>query len=325
MDAGDILGLALVDPRWQALGKRLWESALTLLVRVGRLLGLPGLSRRLAEHAPRRLQLWLRDRRFDLKLRAGETTSLIAELDFTSEGTLKAREELKLKYRDGLLLLSERHGQEKLGDYLEFGVYVGGSLACMHHVLDDLRLDHVRLFGFDSFEGLPETTRTDTTSEVENWQPGDFKSPYDVTRENLTQTGVDWDRTILVKGWFDDTLTREFQQQHGVSKASIIMVDCDLYSSTKTALEFCAPLIVDEAIVFFDDWLPATLGQKNLGEKRAFHEFLDAHPYFTAVELDTYRPDAAKVFLVSRRDGKPAGDGQPRREKAAHSATTDGS
>jgi hypothetical protein len=81
------------------------------------------------------------------------------------------------------------------------------------------------------------------------------------------------------------------------------MVDCDNYTSAKQALAFTAPLIVDEAVLLFDDWWPEWLGAQNLGEKRAFEEFLDAHPYFAATELEdcSYKPEAAKVFLVSRR------------------------
>ena len=42
-----------------------------------------------------------------------------------------------------------------LGDYLEFGVSRGHSMASMHRVISRLKLDRVRLFGFDSFEGMP--------------------------------------------------------------------------------------------------------------------------------------------------------------------------
>jgi len=57
------------------------------------------------------------------------------------------------------------------------------------------------------------------------------------------------------------------------------MIDCDLYSSAKQALDFCAPLIVGQTIIFFDDWGGGTsLDKENLGEKRAFLEFLQANP-----------------------------------------------
>lgn len=215
---------------------------------------------------------------------------------------LVPKEELKLKYREALLLLTERLGADKLGDYLEFGVCHGTSLACMNQSVQDLGLRSVRLFGFDSFEGLPEIVETDD----EVWSSGQFKSEYEFTKKILTSKGIDWNRTILVKGWFSDTLNNDLLQKHKITKASVIMIDCDMYSSTKTALDFCAKLIQDEAIIFFDDWNPYNLAEQNKGEKRAFTEFLHNNLHFTVIkELGSYtynfKCDASTSFLVARK------------------------
>jgi hypothetical protein len=77
------------------------------------------------------------------------------------------------------------------------------------------------------------------------------------------------------------------------------MVDCDLYASTRKALEFCTPLIVDEAVLVFDDWDAGGLGARGVGERRAFEELLAEHPDLRAAELPAYEP--ARAFLVSRR------------------------
>ena len=83
------------------------------------------------------------------------------------------------------------------------------------------------------------------------------------------------------------------------------MIDCDIYSSTKIALDFCAPLIQEQAIIFFDDWNSCNLAAQNLGEKLAFDEFLNKNPDLTAEELGSYTKDAewdtSKIFLVSRQ------------------------
>jgi O-methyltransferase len=86
------------------------------------------------------------------------------------------------------------------------------------------------------------------------------------------------------------------------------MIDCDIYSFSKQALDFCTPLIKNEAIIFFDDWDGgASLAKKNLGEKQAFDEFLEANPQFKAKEFGFYhhtelksRP-IAKIFLVTKK------------------------
>jgi hypothetical protein len=207
---------------------------------------------------------------------------------------LVLEDELMLKYREALLLLAERQGVESLGDYLEFGVYNGTSMACMYRVIEELQFNHIRLFGFDSFEGLPENAEEDSGG---HWRSGQFKSEYEFTRHVLTYEGVNWDRIFLVKGFFCDTLNDVLIQKHQISKASVIMIDCDLCSSAKEALAFCASLIGEEAIIFFDDWYP--LAKKNMGEKRAFDEFLNNHPFLAAEAFGSYLPHG-KIFLVSR-------------------------
>lgn len=205
---------------------------------------------------------------------------------------------LEQKYLEALHLLIEIHGIERLGDYLEFGVYNGTSLACMHRTLEQIGAEHVRLFGFDSFAGLPPEAATDDGG---HWRPGQFIMDYQFARDFLTEQGVRWDRVFLVKGWFRDTLNAELIKKYTIQKASVIMVDCDMYLSAKTALSFCTTLIKDTAIVLFDDWFAAggRLIEKNMGEKRAFDEFIASNPQFSVKELGDYG-GYSKVFMVSR-------------------------
>ena len=83
------------------------------------------------------------------------------------------------------------------------------------------------------------------------------------------------------------------------------MIDCDIYSSSRTALEFCGPLIRDRAVVVFDDWPGDAPEARLLGERRAFDEFLADNPALRAEELEPYQWEAqahemGKVFLVIR-------------------------
>lgn len=205
-------------------------------------------------------------------------------------------EALERSYREALLTLIEKCGGEPLGDYLEFGVYEGTSLACMYRALRNLDLTQVRLFGFDSFEGFPDTAELE---EGRMWKPGALRYDVELTKQFLTQQEVDWHRVILVKGWFRDTLNDELIRKYRITKASVIMVDCDMYLSAKEALNFSSPLIQDLAVIVFDDWHSAGLAKRNMGEKRAFDEFLHANPQFVAKRLSSYHPNA-EVFLVKR-------------------------
>lgn len=210
---------------------------------------------------------------------------------------LVPEKELQQTLREGLQFLAQKHGPDAIGDYLEFGVFQGTSLSCMYHALTELDLDQVRLFGFDSFEGLPEAAATDDGG---CWEPGQYKSTYEYTEKVLTAEGIDWDRVALIKGWFSDTLTDDLIRKHKIRKASVIMVDCDIYSSAKEALDFCAALIQDEALILFDDWNSFDLAEKNLGEKRAFQEFLAKNPDLAAREFGQYSENS-KLFLVTRK------------------------
>lgn len=200
-------------------------------------------------------------------------------------------EELKPKYIQACTFLTENIGKENIGDYLEFGVSHGTSLSIMHKVLKQLNLEQVRIFGFDSFEGMPAVAAYE---EENRWHPGEFASPIEATREYLSNHGIDWKRTFLVKGWFSDTLTHALLEKHNIHKASVIMIDCDIYSSSKQALDFCKPLIKDKAIIFFDDWID----DKNFGEPRAWEEFLSGSPNFKAREFSTYEP-SGRIFEIS--------------------------
>lgn len=201
------------------------------------------------------------------------------------------------KIHSVLVGLIERSGRANIGDYLEFGVFNGTSLACVYRLFQELSLDHARLFGFDSFEGLP----AEADHEDEGlWLPGQFACGFDLTKRSLTERGVDWSRVFLVKGWFNDTLTPELVERHRLRKASLIMVDCDLYSSAAACLRFVEPFIAEEAIVVFDDWFSYRMADRNLGEARAFREFLERHPEFEATELGGYN-DNSLVFSLVRR------------------------
>ncbi len=194
----------------------------------------------------------------------------------------------------GVLTASER--PDELGDYLEFGVCFGLSMACMHRVVQRHGIEQMRLFGFDSFEGLPDAARTDDGGY---WAPRMFKSDITMTRRFLTRAGIDWSRVTLVKGWFSDTLNDDVIARFCLRKASVIMVDSDMYLSARQALEFCRPLIGERAIIVFDDWHSGGLDARDMGEKRAFGEFLKDGE-FDAEPVGHYAPNA-KIFLVSRR------------------------
>ena len=205
-------------------------------------------------------------------------------------------DELQLAYRVALHWLAFENGGEVQGDYLEFGVCRGASMLAMHGATEQLNMRDVRLFGFDSFEGLPPEA-ADQDGGV--FQPGWFDADLKLTIDRLSRAGIDWRRTFLIQKWFNE-LSPELRVAHEMQNAAVVMLDCDIYSSTIEALEWCEPLIGRRCVMVFDDWHSFDLANKGLGEAKAFDEFLEKNTDIKVLrELPGYNAES-KIFYVGR-------------------------
>lgn len=148
------------------------------------------------------------------------------------------------------------------GDLLEFGVSRGNSLSQIARFAQAAKFPG-NIYGFDSFEGLPELTEGDREGM---WHKGQFAADYE---EALRLINPSSDPKIkLVKGWFNDTLSSD-AISNGISKVAFARIDCDLYQSAVECLAFIEPRLVSGALINFDDWTDDI----GLGETRAFFEF----------------------------------------------------
>ncbi len=171
--------------------------------------------------------------------------------------------------------------------YFEAGVFTGQSMSIWHATVTGFGLE-TRIFGADSFEGLPTTVESD----VGDWSAGDFTCPLPVTRRNLRRHGVPVDEVRLIEGWFDETLTPELGAEVGT--VHVAMLDADAYSSTVPVLTFLTDLLDDVAWVVFDDWFtggnfdPTTGRSRGVGVEQAFREWHAANPQWQVEERGTY-------------------------------------
>jgi O-methyltransferase len=212
--------------------------------------------------------------------------------------TLVPEVELQDAYERSLKVLLAAGDRAELGEYVEFGVCHGTSMACMARASDAVGLRRMRLIGFDSFEGLPEGVEDEDDGI---WRSGQYKASERTARRTLKRAGVPDHRVALVKGWFDETATPETAVRLGLQRVSLAMIDCDVYSSTVTALAFLAPLLADTSVLVFDDWNSGGLADRNEGERRAFEEWLAEHPEFQVIdELEPYVPHA-HIAVIERR------------------------
>jgi O-methyltransferase len=217
------------------------------------------------------------------------------------------------------------------GDYLEFGVFKGASFI---EAIQELEIAHkkwgaqnkltnkqdyseesaeradahfttlefkrsVRYFAFDSFQGLPDL------HEMDLGHSRFRKGRYDFSETNfisnvISKTSLQKDRLKTIPGFYNDSLSSELYKKLDLQQAAIIMIDCDLYSSTKEVLKFITPLVVDGSILIFDDWY-AYKGSPFKGERRATAEWLEINPHITLSEFSA-RGAHQRAFIVNFRD-----------------------
>lgn len=159
------------------------------------------------------------------------------------------------------------------GDIAEFGVAGGVSILTLHRLkmINERGLDSKerrKIFGFDSFQGLPKLHETDLNKKVTNDQmkEGGFFEP-DSYESLFNYSNMKTD-LHLIKGWFNETLPVFLKENPDVSFA-LIHVDCDLYKSTLEVLENVYPRVVPGGVIIFDE-----LFHKDFpGETLAFREF----------------------------------------------------
>lgn len=116
------------------------------------------------------------------------------------------------------------------GLVLEFGVASGTSIRMLAE-----RMSEYKIYGFDSFEGLPES-----------WES---KSEGMFSRTSLPEVPPN---TELVVGWYDEVLEGFLKKTPG--NVRYLHIDCDLYSSTAYVMTQLAKRIVAGTIIVFDEY-----------------------------------------------------------------------
>lgn len=173
------------------------------------------------------------------------------------------------------------------GDFYEFGVFQGVSL--IEAMGQDRRFaKHLgmpattRFFAFDSFQGLPALTRDDQLADYDVFDKGQYACVQETVEKSVREAGFDLDRLACIPGFYENSLCDPATMVRlGDSKAAILHVDCDLYSSAKACLTFMTDRLVDGSLVLFDDWF-CYKGRSDCGEQRAFGEWRDGCPFMAS-------------------------------------------
>ena len=149
---------------------------------------------------------------------------------------------------------------EKDGILCEFGVLKGKTLRLIAQQFPDRRI-----FGFDSFEGLPEEWKINKDLTFEKGRM--FLGYLPEVPENVK----------LVKGWYNETIPN--WKIDLKEKISFLHIDCDLYSSTKTILTELDSFIEPGCIIVFDEMYSwndeSAYSEWADGEYKALVEWID--------------------------------------------------
>lgn len=191
------------------------------------------------------------------------------------------------------------------GDYLEFGCYSGKTMTLAFKAAKTCRLDDMRFYAFDSFAGLPAVSGVD--AELPQFRTGQYRTSETQFRRDLARGGVDLSRVTTIPGWYDDTLGEELRGRLPIRSAAVVMIDCDLYASTVSVLEFITPYLVEGTVVLFDDWYCFNANPRR-GEQRATAEWLERHRDLRLLSYLAPFEGYGQAFIV-QREPAPRGHG----------------
>jgi O-methyltransferase len=148
------------------------------------------------------------------------------------------------------------------GDFVECGVWRGGSLMMMALALARCGGVGRTLHGFDTFEGMPPPGARDVkhatgepasallarslkTQDSVIWA----LAPLDVVRTNLASTGYPDDLIAMHRGLIETTVPAEAPE-----RIALLRLDTDWYESTRHELTHLYPRLALGGVLIIDDY-----------------------------------------------------------------------
>ncbi len=163
------------------------------------------------------------------------------------------------------------------GDFVECGVWKGGSCMLMAFAMEKFGLKDRKIYMYDTFSGMTEPTDEDTIAwngigVLERWKKNEFSSwavgMNDVKR-NIKDTLGDLSPFVFIKG--DVSVTLNNRQPENIA---ILRLDTDWYESTAVELKILYPLLSRGGVLQIDDY-----GHFK-GARKAVDEYFSKNPVF---------------------------------------------
>ena len=147
------------------------------------------------------------------------------------------------------------------GDFIECGVWKGGSAMLIAHVLNRLGVQDRKIYLYDTYEGMSPPTEEDvhilsglSASEILERDYGGNSSLWchagiSETKSNMESTSFPMSKIEFIKGRVEDTIPETIPKN-----IALLRLDTDFYESTLHELEYLYPLLSPGGIVLFDDY-----------------------------------------------------------------------
>lgn len=146
------------------------------------------------------------------------------------------------------------------GDFVECGVWRGGSAMMIMETLRKLEVTDRTIYLYDTFEGMSEPSDFDIdfsgNMAEQEWLQSQSNSvnlwcyaSLDDVKRNIEKTSYPLDKIHFVKGKVEDTLTKNLPQ-----KLCLLRLDTDWYESTYQELLHLYPLLSLNGVLIIDDF-----------------------------------------------------------------------
>ncbi len=162
------------------------------------------------------------------------------------------------------------------GDFVECGVWKGGSMLAVAETLQKLNDQSRSLHLFDTFAGMTEPSDVDVAytgkpslgrfrrlngrSNGSDW----CNAPLEEVRDVLHQSGYPEEKIKFVKGKVEDTIPDDAPERIG-----LLRLDTDWYESTRHELVHLFPRLSPGGVLIIDDY------GHWMGARKAVDEYLD--------------------------------------------------
>lgn len=189
--------------------------------------------------------------------------------------------------------------EEITGDFVECGVWRGGSVMAMAGELLRLGVTDRRIWLYDTFTGMTSPTEADVEADsglsatrlLSQTPVGDGDNVWCVAgredvENNISSIGYPFDMFTLVEGDVSQTLTTSAPE-----RLAILRLDTDWHASTAKSLEILYPRLTVGGVCILDDY------GHWLGARRAVDEYFADHgpaPYMHPIDY------SGRVFIKTR-------------------------